>query len=59
MALNLAQFAAFASHSRFFRRKTSLVVPHCMSPWAITVALCVMEFFVSIEFLMLSSSRRS
>lgn len=26
------------------RRNTSLVVPHCISPWAITVALWVIEF---------------
>lgn len=76
------------------RRNTSLVVPHCISPWAITVALWVIEFldakmqrsfvqnvkiltppqsvnkkmtltefqlrfFASIEFLMVSSRRRS
>mmetsp|Transcript_133263 Transcript_133263/g.385723 ORF Transcript_133263/g.385723 Transcript_133263/m.385723 type:complete len:208 (-) Transcript_133263:754-1377(-) len=59
VALNLAQFVALASHSKFLRRNTSLVVPHCMRPWAITVALWVTEFFWSKEFLMISRSSKS
>mmetsp|Transcript_68783 Transcript_68783/g.199189 ORF Transcript_68783/g.199189 Transcript_68783/m.199189 type:complete len:210 (-) Transcript_68783:833-1462(-) len=59
VALNFAQLVALASHSKFFRKKTTLVVPHCMSPCAMTVALCVMEFFGSREFLMISKSNRS
>ena len=39
VAENFAQFDALFSHSRFSRRKTSLVVPKCISPLAITVAL--------------------
>mmetsp|Transcript_104290 Transcript_104290/g.311457 ORF Transcript_104290/g.311457 Transcript_104290/m.311457 type:complete len:218 (-) Transcript_104290:114-767(-) len=59
VALNFAQFVALANHSRFFRRKTSLVVPHCIRLWQITVPLCKIEFLESMEFLMISRSRRS
>ena len=44
VAENFAQLEALFSHSRLSRRKTSLVVPKCIRPLDITVALCVMEF---------------
>lgn len=40
----MAQLEALFSQSRFSLRKTSLVVPKCISPLHKTVALWMMEF---------------
>ena len=39
VAVNLAQFDAFLSHSRFSLRRVSEVVPKCMRPLDMIVAL--------------------
>ena len=44
VAENLAQLEALFNQSRFSLRNTSLVVPKCISPLAMTVALWVTEF---------------
>lgn len=50
VALNLDQLVALESHSRFWRRNSSMVVPACMNALAKVTAEWYMEFLGSNAF---------